>query len=197
MDLKKFWEHNHKTNNDYWLSGTIDALTILNYHSIDSNITSKKILDLGIGMGHLTKYLYSKGNIIFSCDISENALNNVKNIANTYLTSDLKNIEPVDLAISNLCFQHCNDEEIERFIKEINLAQNGIFSFQFAYLRDNEEPSNTVKFNIKNNTHYFRPLNTILNIINESNKKLLSISEPIHFYGEENFSWYIIKITNK
>jgi hypothetical protein len=148
-------------------------------------------------MGHLRKYLYKNGNIIYSCDISSNVLNNVKDIANIYLTDELKNIEPVDLAISNLYFQHCNNTEIIRFIKDINLKKDGIFSFQFAYLRTNEEITGTVKNNIKNGTHYFRSLDFILNIINNSNKKLLSISEPINFYGEENFSWYIIKITNK
>lgn len=194
--MDSFWEKNHIDNNGWWISSSITAIDILNCHDIDINISNLKILDIGVGAGNLTKYL-SKNNTMISCDISNTALNNIKDYAKIYNTLELKNIEPVDLAICNLVFQHCNDTEITRIINEINLSDNGIFSFQFAFLRENEIPTNFVKENIKNGTHYFRSLSTIIDIINNSNKNIAKISEPINFYGEENFSWYIIKIKNK
>lgn len=194
--MESFWEINHKNNNDWWISSDITGINILNYHDIDINISNLKILDIGVGAGNLTIYL-SKNNTMISCDISNSALNNIKDYAKTYHTSELKNIEPVDLAICNLVFQHCNDNEITRIINDVNLTDTGIFSFQFAFLRENEEPTNYVKKNIENSTHFFRSLPTMIDIINKSNKCLVNISKPIHFYGNENFSWYIIKIKNK
>lgn len=82
-------------------------------------------------------------------------------------------------------------------IKEINLKDDGFFSFQFAFLRENEEPSYLIKQNINNKTHYFRSLDTILQFIKEGNKSVISISKRVHYYGNENFSWYIVKIKNK
>jgi len=196
MNYIEFWDNNHKNKSDLWLSSSYTGEDILNLHSINKNISGLDILDLGIGVGNLTTFLSLKNNV-YACDISEVALDNVKNIAKTYNSKYLKNIEPVDLAISNLVFQHCNDKEVERFINDINLKPNGIFSFQFAFLRENEEPKQFVKNYIQKNTHFFRPLATILDYVEKSNKKILSISEPIHHYGPENFSWYIVKITNK
>ena len=195
MQLENFWNFQHKIKNDWWLSGCYSGEDILRIHNI-STPSNLKILDLGIGMGNLTKYLYELKNEVYSCDISKIGLDNVKTIAKTYHTSELKNIEPVDIAISNLVFQHCSDDEIRRMIKEINLKDDGFFSFQFAFLRESEEPTDLEKQNINNKTHYFRSLDTILQFIKEGNKSVISISEPIHHYGTENFSWYIVKIKN-
>jgi 2-polyprenyl-3-methyl-5-hydroxy-6-metoxy-1,4-benzoquinol methylase len=195
--MEEFWNNNHSNQNTYWLSSTYSGETILDLHNIDKNIKNIKVLDLGIGVGNLTRYLFKNGNKVYSCDISKVALNNVKDFASTYHTSELSKIEPVDLAISNLVFQHCNDKEIERMIKEVNLTDNGIFSFQFAFLRGGEPPNEKVQGFINKGTHHFRSLSTIQDMVDRGGKQVVYISEPIHYYGEENFSWYIIRIKNK
>ena len=195
-DITEFWDKNHKKNDNWWLSGENSSKYILDLHKINVDVSNLEILDIGIGMGHLVKYL-SKNNTVYATDISTTALERVKDISKIYKTTEIKNIEPVDIAISNLVFQHCDDAEVKRIIKDVNLKDEGYFSFQFAFLRDDEPPNDMVKYNIKNKTHYFRSLETILNFIEESGKEVLSISEPIHYYNPENFSWYIIRIKNK
>jgi SAM-dependent methyltransferase len=197
MELENFWDTQHKEKNKWWLSGCYSGKDILKIHNINKNISNLKVLDLGVGMGNLTRYLNELGNEVYSCDISNVALDNIKDVAKTYHTSELKNIEAVDIAISNLVFQHCDDNEVRRIIKEIKLKDNGYFSFQFAFLRENENPTEILKENIKNKTHYFRSLDKILEFIDEANKTVISINGPIHHYGKENFSWYIVKIKNK
>lgn len=196
MEKETFWENAHQNNQSWWISSGITGEEIIKCHNIDLDICDKLILDLGIGAGNLTRFLSSKNKVI-SVDISNVALDNVKEVAyKTYHTSELKNIEPVDLAICNLVFQHCDDNEVERFIRDINLKDGGIFSFQFAFLRDGEEPTDFVKENIEKRTHFFRSLSTISDFVNNAGKKVVNVSEPINFYGEENFSWYIVKISN-
>jgi SAM-dependent methyltransferase len=190
-----FWNEKHSNNDKYWLSG-YKKDDIFYIHKL-KDVNNLKVLDIGVGLGYFTKELYDLGNEVYACDISEIALSNVKNYAKTYLTSELKNIEPVDLAICNLVFQHCNDNEITRIINEVNLRNNGIFTFQFAFLRENEEPNEKIKNLIKNGTHFYRSLDKIIDIVEKSNKKIIQILDPIHYYGDENCSWYIVKVVNK
>lgn len=190
-----FWNNAHSNELNYWINSS-NSNDILNYHNFNQNISDKLILDLGIGLGYLTEYL-SKNNKVISVDISDVALEKVKEFAyKTYNTSELSKIEPVDLAICNLVFQHCDDEEVERIIREIQLKDDGIFSFQFAFLRENEEPNDFVKELIKNKTHYFRSFEKIKEFVNKCGKKIVSISEPIHWRHTENFSWLFVKISN-
>jgi len=193
-NMENFWNNAHSEKMKYWIDSS-NINDIFQNHKIDKNINDKLILDLGIGLGYLTEYL-SKNNNVISVDISNVALEKVKNYAyKTYHTSELLNIEPVDLAICNLVFQHCNDEEVERIIREIQLKDDGIFSFQFAFLRENEEPNDFVKELMKNKTHYFRSFEKIKEFVDKCGKKIVDISEPMHWYEKENFSWQFVKIS--
>lgn len=190
--MEHFWEIKHKQSDDYWLTGS-NPYHVLKEHDIH-NYKEKIILDIGVGKGDFAKEI-SKYSKIISVDISYTALDKINNFAKTYHISKLKEIEPVDLAICHLVFQHCDNETIQNIINDINLKQDGFFSFQFAYLR--EEPNKNVKQLINNKTHHFRTLEEIKIIINTTNKKILNISKPIHFFGTENISWYFIKVVNK
>jgi len=193
--METFWEEKHATKNEYWLSGYKGA-EILNLHNIDTTISNIKALDIGIGFGYLSKYFHDNHNQVFSCDISTIALEAVKGFATTYQTKELSKIEPVDLAVCHLVFQHCTDDEMERIIREVNLTKTGIFSFQFAFLRDGEPPNSTVQRLQKMGTHHFRSLETVKQMVERSGKKIVSISDPVHYYEPENFSWYFVKLTS-
>jgi SAM-dependent methyltransferase len=196
--MDDFWNDKHENKNTYWISSAYSGKDILDIHKLNINdIKNKSVLDIGIGAGNLIKYFYDNNNKVYACDISIKALENVEKLAETYTTNNLKNIPPVDIAISNLVFQHCDNDEIERLINEVNLKEGGIFSFQFAYLRENEEPNQFVKSLMDNKTHFFRSKKQMLDIINASNKKVVNVLDDIHYYGEENFSWSIMVITNK
>lgn len=192
--MDTFWDKHHSVNSEYWLSN-YNMDMILKSHDIDKNINGIEVLDIGIGTGIFSKELYNKHNYVISCDISDVALKKIKPFVNeTIHTTELKNAKPVDLAICNLVFQHCNDTEIERIIQDVQLKKNGIFSFQFAFLR--ETPNENVLRLIKNGSHYFRSLDDIKNMIERSNKRIVNISNPIHYYGDENISWYFVKVMN-
>ena len=142
MNRQDFWEDNHNKNDNYWLTGSL-AEEIFNTHEL-KDVVNKKVLEIGIGLGYFTKELFLLNNQVYACDISQNALNRVRDFSKTYLTQELKIVEPVDLAICHLVFQHCDDTEIERIINDVNLTQDGVFTFQFAYLRDDDPPNEIV-----------------------------------------------------
>jgi len=159
---------------------------------------NKIILEIGIGLGVMTKELCSTNNQVIACDISQDAFIKVKPfVKSTYETINLKYIEPVDLAICHLVFQHNDDTEIERIINDVNLKEGGVFSVQFAYIRENDIPNNKLKEFMERKTHYFRDISTMKQIVEKTNKKILNILEPIHYYADENCSWYIVHIINK
>lgn len=195
--METFWDNKHSTQDNYWLTGSSGREIVETHRLQNIQLNGIRLLEIGVGKGTFTKYTHDAGCYVIGCDISHLALENVRPfVSEVYHTSQLNKIEPVDLAVCHLVFQHCTDEEIERIIHDVKLKPNGIFSFQFAFLRENEEPNDNVKTLIKNGTHYFRSLKTIEDMATRSNKKVVEISHPIHHYGRENFSWYFVKLGN-
>lgn len=195
---KEFWESKHEIGDRYWLTGSsLDA--IRHYHKLKKrNFKNKKILEIGVGLGNLSRELEDYTEDLICCDISEMALAKVSDkVAKKFLTTDLKNIEPVDLAICHLVFQHCIDDEIERIINDVVLNDNGIFSFQFAYLRENELPNRNVLDLLELGSHHFRSLEKIKEMVDKADKKIVWVSKSYDFYEPENFSWLVVKIKNK
>jgi len=194
--MTTFWEDKHQTKDTYWLTGTPPS-DILSTHRIPTDLPYTSVLDIGVGFGHQARYFYEQGKTVYACDISPTALDCVRNFAaETYLTHELANAPPVDLAICHLVFQHCNDAEIHRIIRDVKLTSSGFFSFQFAFLRDGEPLKPKVKELIQLGMHHFRSLDTIKQMVNDSNKEIIDISPPVHYNGEENFSWLFVKVKN-
>ena len=195
--MNTFWEENHRTQDNYWLTGSLGH-DIFNMHRIPADISYTSALDIGVGFGHLIRYFHNQGKTVYGCDISPIALNSVRSLtAGTYLTNELANAPPVDLAICHLVFQHCIDTEIHRIIRDVNLTPTGTFSFQFAFLRDGEPLKPKVKELIQLGTHHFRSLDTIKQMVHDSNKEIVFVSAPIHYNEEENFSWLFVRVKNK
>ena len=195
---KTFWEDKHTNSDSYWLTGS-SLKEIMSMHQISENdLLNTKVLEIGVGTGTLSKSIFKYTNDLICCDISEKALENVnEKVSKKYLTTDLSKIEPVSLGICHLVFQHCTDKEIERIINDINLVDNGIFSFQFAFLRNNEKPNEVVQNLINLGSHHFRSIETIQKMVDNAGKEIVWVSKPYHYYEPENFSWLIVKIKNK
>lgn len=195
---KNFWESKHKVSDIFWLTGS-SLDDIMSLHNLKiGDLSGKKILEIGVGLGNLSKELVKYTDDLICCDISEQALLNVSDKVNSkYLTTNLNKIEPVDLAICHLVFQHCTDEEVNRIINDVILKDDGIFTFQFAFLRENEPPNKNVIDLIGLGSLHFRGLNKIKEMVEESGKEIIWISNPYDFYQPQNFSWLIIKIKNK
>jgi len=187
------WENHHSNNDQYWLTGS-SVSSIEKYHRISlKSYSHKKIMEIGVGQGHFTNQLKNYTNEIFAVDISKFAIDKVSNFAKSYLTQELKNIEPVDFVICHLVFQHCTNEEVIRIINDVNLTKNGVFSFQYAYLRNPRNHFSDPNI-VLNSTHFFRSQEYMREIINNSNKKIIEAPFSIQF---QDFNWEIIKVVNK
>jgi len=194
---KPFWEDKHSADDSWWLTGTTTG-SLLSYHNISNTDThGKTVLEIGVGLGTATPDLKNISNKLFCCDISETALARVKEFSDKqFLTTDLKFADPVDIAISHLVFQHCTDTEIKRIINDVNLTDNGFFSFQFASLKNNVV-TNSIQHMIDSGSHFFRDLETVKKIVNQTNKEIYDISEPKWWGGKNQHEWYFIKVRNK
>jgi hypothetical protein len=194
---KEFWEDKHNADDNWWLTGT-GIRQLLNYHNItEDNTKNCVVLEIGVGLGTCTAGLQKISKSLFCCDVSESALLRVKDLSNRqFLTADLKYAPPVDIAICHLVFQHCTDEEITRIINDVNLTDAGIFSFQFAALKNNIITT-SVQQMINNGSHFFRSLETIKEIVSQSNKEICDISRPKWWGGKNQHEWYFIKVRNK
>jgi predicted TPR repeat methyltransferase len=194
---KNFWENKHTNADRWWLTGTqFDSL--LEFHDLSQeDIKNKKVLEIGVGLGICTQTLYKLADELFCADISEVALERVKPFSKLqYHTNDIKLIPSVDIAVCHLVFQHCTDLEITRIINDVNLTDAGIFSFQFASLKDNIITP-TMQDLINKGSHFFRSVDTVKKIIDQTNKELIYISEPTWWGGKNNHEWYISKVRNK
>ena len=170
---KTFWEDKHSDDDQWWLTGTkFDSL--LRFHSLsEEDIKKKKILEIGVGLGTCTQALYESASELFCTDISEVALERVKSFSTAqYHTSNIKNIAPVDIAICHLVFQHCTDSEVERIINNVNLSETGVFSFQFAAIKDNIIHANIQKL-IDEGCLFFRSVESIKQIVEKQTKKFI------------------------
>jgi len=139
----EFWNKAHTENNRTWLSGSDlegvwGALNILN--RLIPGIT---ILNIGVGLGDETISLSQKNVIVDVLDISQVALERVKDkTRHQYLSSNIYQlpINEYDIAVSHLVTQHMNDEDLNEQVKFVlrSLKPNGIFAMQFAFVNDND-----------------------------------------------------------
>jgi SAM-dependent methyltransferase len=193
---KSFWETKHDSNDIWWISGTRFKVMLGQHNLSTDDFKNKKILEIGVGTGSMSAELPEYSSEIYCCDISQVALDNVKKYATqTFLTENLKNIPPVDMAFSHLVFQHCTNEEILRIINEVNLTENGVFSFEFISLVDSVIIDKVQNF-IDNKTHFFRSLQELTSLLEDSNKEIVKVETPV-FLQKWQFESNFVKVKNK
>lgn len=194
---KSFWEEKHSSDDNWWLTGTSFG-NLLNFYSLsEQDLLKKKVLEIGVGLGTCTQGFFNLIKDLYCCDISESALNRVKNISSLqFFTKDLKLVPSVDFAFCHLVFQHCTDDEVKRIINDVNLLENGIFSFQFAAIKDGIVTSSIQEL-INQGALFFRSLEKIKEIVDQTNKEIIFISKPKWWGGKNKHEWYFIKVRNK
>ena len=120
----EYWKkHIHKElEEDYWIEDYKEYLG------------KGKCLDLGCGIGQFTKKLMDYGYEVTSSDISEIALNKVKEFNSNIVKLDMRKPLPFednsfDLVFANLSIHYFNQEETENLLKEIKriLKEKGLF----------------------------------------------------------------------
>jgi len=141
-EITDWWDKNHKENNNLWLSG-YSGEDIWKFLKIENRIIrNNKVLNIGVGTGKCTKDLFDKGMKVYALDISEFALDKVKDYTiKSWDVKDIWSIPPnfFDLVISHLVTQHMSDEDLKKQIKIVLeiLNDEGIFAMQFASNKDN------------------------------------------------------------
>jgi 2-polyprenyl-3-methyl-5-hydroxy-6-metoxy-1,4-benzoquinol methylase len=153
--VKEWWENNHKKDHPFWLSGT-SSQQIWSSLNINNLVLSNSIvLNIGVGLGQDTRELVNKGCIVHALDISETALERVRNFVKcVWLADQLPQLpsKTYDLAISHLVSQHMSNRDLlEQMIHVVrSLKERGIFAMQFAFpLNGHIEESNEVEGNIR------------------------------------------------
>lgn len=160
-NIKDFWDDCHKEGKTESISGfyengtyfttfqkTVEFLQIENYIK-----PRKKVLEVGVGEGHVTKGLFDSDLLVYGADISEIALNKVKNFChNTYTTKQLNTLPTnfFDLIICNRVVQHIPTDSLIPELKQIirSLKYTGVFALQFV---SNSHDSDTgINYNMSN-----------------------------------------------
>lgn len=151
---KKYWENIYSNKAlkfpqyDHWLE---KYLPLLN---------NKKILDLGCGNGVDSLFLYQNGINTIACDISENALNLIK--------EELPNCETV-------CFDMTTDFPFDNNFFDIIIADLSLHYFDKQTTIDVIE---RVKLHLKNDGHFLCRLNST----SEYRKNISDVELDKNFY---------------
>ena len=152
--VKDWWEKCHEEEDIKYISGTPSGsiwaeLQIV--HLIKGRgVSSKKVLNIGVGTGVCTRALYRAGHTVDVLDISEKAIEKGKATTNkAYRPDTLHTIDKnnYDLVISHLVMQHMSDEDVNHQLKHVipSLKKNeqSLFAFQFASYCDHGKDSLT------------------------------------------------------
>lgn len=137
MEIEDFWENCHKTDSKDYLSGCTYEDTI-KYLGIQAMIKPNiNVLEIGVGLGHVTQGLKAQGINVSCLEISEKGIERVRSICdNVYKPDDTYKM------LSNyfdviLCWNVVQHVPTEILIKELRdcvraLNFNGVFAIQFV-----------------------------------------------------------------
>jgi len=141
-EMKNFWEETQKIENCKTLSGcqydeTVEFLMV-------KNILFPKmhVLEIGVGVGYVTKGFFDAGYIVSGMDISEVALKRVEEYCEATYTLDKLNELPsnyFDIIICHNVVQHVPTDilitEFEHFMRA--LKEDGVFAVEFISSESN------------------------------------------------------------
>lgn len=135
-DLPRFWEQAHVDQKTLWLTGShpqevIDRLDVQR----ELNQENQKILDVGVGLGLMVKYLVDIGKNVDALDISVNALERVEHlVSSTYNHGQELPDKRFGLVMHHLVAQHMSDLDLVLQMRHLirSLNSSGVIVMQFA-----------------------------------------------------------------
>lgn len=194
----EFWENNHNAKNRFWLTNSIPS-SVYKIHKIEHLVNKKdmNILEIGVGFGDSIRFL-SKSHNVYAVDISNKALERVEDVSTTIQSYEPWVSDTIDLAICHLVFQHCGDDDIRHLMKQTinSLKDDGLFSFQSAYV-DTSKLDSTRKQYVAENHLYFRTVDEIKSIVDECGGEVVWVSDKQVFPNACGIEWNIFHIRGK
>lgn len=138
----EYWDKIHK-------SYELDEITMDDWLEKFNDIIDKTnlpIIDLGCGSGNDTLYLLNRNKKVISCDLSKNAIDNIKknfpSVTDAICLNMLNGLpfedNAVDVIIADLSLHYFYDDETIKLIKELKrvLNQNGYLIFRVNSIND-------------------------------------------------------------
>ena len=193
----EYWkEHiNKKLEDDIW---------IRNYREYFSG--EGKCLDLGCGIGQYTKELMSYGYEVTSADISNIALEKVKEFNDNIVKVDMKEELPFsenefDLVFANLSIHYFSDEDTKKLMLEIKriLKEDGLFIGSVNGIQGYEKIKDTA---VELEKHYWFNKNKYVRLFDKDDlEKYLDVfdvlnieeKETVRFNHKKNYLVFFVK----
>jgi SAM-dependent methyltransferase len=193
----EYWkEHiNKKLEDDIWIK---------NYREY---FTGKgKCLDLGCGIGQYSKELMSYGYEVISADISDIALEKVKEFNDNVVKVDMKEELPFsekefDLVFANLSIHYFSDEDTKKLMLEIKriLKEEGLFIGSVNGIQGYEKIKDTA---VELEKHYWFNKNKYVRLFDKDDlEKYLDVfeilnieeKETVRFNHKKNYLVFFVK----
>lgn len=193
----EYWkEHiNKKLEDDIWIK---------NYREY---FTGKgKCLDLGCGIGQYSKELMSYGYEVISADISDIALEKVKEFNDNVFKVDMKEKLPFsenefDLVFANLSIHYFSDEDTKRLMLEIKriLKEDGLFIGSVNGIQGYKKIKDTA---VELEKHYWFNKNKYVRLFDKDDlEKYLDVfdvlnieeKETVRFNHKKNYLIFFVK----
>lgn len=195
-------------NDEYWKKHINkkleDDIWIRNYREYFSG--EGKCLDLGCGIGQYTKELMSYGYEVTSADISNIALDKVKefndNIVKVYMKEELPFSEnEFDLVFANLSIHYFSDEDTKKLMLEIKriLKEEGLFIGSVNGIQGYEKIKDTA---VELEKHYWFNKNKYVRLFDKDDlEKYLDVfdvlnieeKETVRFNHKKNYLVFFVK----
>lgn len=193
----EYWkEHiNKKLEDDIWIK---------NYREYFNG--KGKCLDLGCGIGQYSKELMSYGYEVISADISDIALEKVKEFNDNVVKVDMKEELPFsekefDLVFANLSIHYFSDEDTKKLMLEIKriLKEDGLFIGSVNGIQGYEKIKDTA---VELEKHYWFNKNKYVRLFDKDDlEKYLDIfeilnieeKETVRFNHKKNYLVFFVK----
>lgn len=193
----EYWKKhiNKKLEDDIW---------IRNYREYFSG--EGKCLDLGCGIGQYTKELMSYGYEVTSADISNIALEKVKEFNDNIVKVDMKEELPFsenefDLVFANLSIHYFSDEDTKKLMLEIKriLKEEGLFIGSVNGIQGYEKIKDTA---VELEKHYWFNKNKYVRLFDKDDlEKYLDVfdvlnieeKETVRFNHKKNYLVFFVK----
>lgn len=194
--MREYWDKKHTDNDKWYLTGT----SLAKYISI-FGIPAKRfgtVVEIGVGLGYATKGLSDKCEKVYAVDISEVALDRVKDFT-TPIRSDRMSEIPsncADIVVCHLVAQHNLDVTLETLISEairVLRPKDGTFYLQFAdSMQDKDEREALSDEKKMQEGFMFRSLETVDRMVRDCGGRITTTMRQN--FSKYSILWHIVHI---